>query len=236
MDLESELRAAMASHVSGVEAPSSLAVSVRQRHRRRVARIRVGVAAAAVGVGVAALWPAYHGISATPAGSSQRVATPSPSVSLSAASRVPGAPAPSSVPRSTAPSPTHGGSSPRPTRPSAVVSSSLGVSWVSYLPSWLSSSGPCGKTRFAGLPSTKCRWTGGTDWLMVQVVKAPTLVRAEQLGVPSLTLSYVTVHAQRAISTDGRLAWIERPGVGVVITSSSSLNAQLPKVADGIHP
>ncbi len=236
MDLESELRAAMASHVSGVEASSSLVSSVRQRHRRRRTRIRAGVSALAVVVAASALWPTYHGIRATPA-SNKGTMTP-PAAPSTAAPVLPGSPRiPSGHPASPTPGRTPSSATVGPHQtalPAPGASSLPGVSWVSYVPAWLQQVGSCTKTQFGGLPTTRCRWTGGGDWLVVQVVKAPTLLRPEQLGVPGFPST--TVHRQRAISTSGRLAWIERPGVGVLITSDPSLDPQLPKIADGIHP
>jgi len=232
MDLEAELRAAMAAHVSDVDAPAELAAAVRARHRRRTARIRATVATAVVMAAGMAGWPAYHAVHATPAGSGHPLLTASPSAGPVPSGRSHGATSmpvppgrPRTSPRSSSAVPSH---STGPTRP--------GVSWVTYIPGRLKPAGACHSTRVTGFPATICEWTGASDWLKIQVVRSPALLRAEQLGLGALTSRPTTVHGQPALATPGHLAWIERPGVGILVSSDLPLDPQLPKIADGIHP
>jgi hypothetical protein len=75
----------------------------------------------------------------------------------------------------------------------------------------------------------------------VDVIRAPSLKRPEELGTPSALARHTTVHGHQALSTqnpDGgdRIVWIDRPGVGVIVVVSRSLNDQLARIAGGIRP
>ncbi|TDD72797.1 hypothetical protein, partial [Actinomadura rubrisoli] len=76
MDLESELRRAMAEQVAEATAPPSLVADVKRRHRRRATRIRATVGAAAASVVALALVPTYQSFRATPAGAPETTASP----------------------------------------------------------------------------------------------------------------------------------------------------------------
>lgn len=71
MDLESELRKAMAEQVAGATASPSLVADVKRRHRRRRARVHAAAGVAAASVAALALVPTYQSFRATPAGSTE---------------------------------------------------------------------------------------------------------------------------------------------------------------------
>jgi hypothetical protein len=241
MDLESELRQAMAEHVELVSAPGSLAAAVRRRHRRRVTRIRVTVTVAAVTATVAAVVPAYQASRAMPVG------TPS--------SRAGVGPANASV----TPMPTFGGGSrypsATPSNPGATSGTLTGtapsrgrapgargpVPWVTYLPPGLTQAGPCVMSRAVGRSTTICHWAGG-DGALVEI----HLIDDAALAVPTDLVSAAPVetgrvHGRPAIVTDqpgagGQVTWIERPGLGVSVTVSAPLRNRLLRIADGVRP
>src|SRR3954469_16236923 len=96
MDLENELRQAMAEHVTEVSAPRSLAADAKRRHHRTVRRrgaFTVGAAALVVGV---AMVPAYQSFRPQTVGNNGRsgakhgartTVTPSPTSSAPATPR-----------------------------------------------------------------------------------------------------------------------------------------------------
>lgn len=247
MDLERELRLAMAEHLEGASAPEALATAVSHRHHRRVVRRRMTVAVIAAGVAVAVAAPTYHAVRATPVGgdrtlsarkqagpSSVPVQPPAPRATQTVSSPAGAV----GVPTPAATEAPHGGHQTQPSgRPEFSPNPS---SWVTYLPPGLKSAGPCLLDRAAGRQSTTCRWTSGADWFKVNVIRAPTLTRPDELGAPSALAQHTTVHGHQALSTlgpdgTGRLVWIERSGVGVIVQVSRSLNDQLGRIAGGIR-
>ncbi|MCW2913186.1 MAG: hypothetical protein JWN52_1254 [Actinomycetia bacterium] len=247
MDLERELRLAMAERVDGASAPEALVTAVRHRHHRRVVRRRVAVAAIAAGVAVAVVAPGYQSVRSTPTGV-DRTLPAHPQVSPSPARVQP------SVPRATQTVPSPGGvvgappsaptgASPggRQTQPSSHSGLPPNLSWVTYLPAGLKSAGPCLLERAGGRQNTTCQWTGGADWFKVDVIRGPALARVEELGPPSVTARHTTVHGHPALNTESpdgsaRIVWIERSGVGVIVVVSRSLKGQLARIAGGIRP
>jgi hypothetical protein len=248
MDLERELRLAMAEHVDGASAPETLATAVRHRHQRRVVRRRVAVAVIAAGVAVAVAAPTFHAVRATPAGGAQTlpgqrqagpsvpVWTPEPEVTQS----VPTPGGTVSVPTPVATNAPSGGGQSRQPSGHPELSPNLS-SWVTYLPPGLKAAGPCLLDRTGGRQNTSCRWTGGADWFRVDVVRSPALTKAEELGPPSALAQHTTVHGHPALSTDSpdgsaRMVWIERSGLGVIVTVSRNLHDELARIAGGIRP
>ncbi|GLW65958.1 hypothetical protein Arub01_42020 [Actinomadura rubrobrunea] len=250
MDLESELRAAMAEHTAGTTAPPSLAAAVRRRHRRRVVRIRVTVGTAAAAAAAAfVVTPAYHsmtrvdsaGVHTTPAGSP---ASPDRSASPPA----PGLPA--SPPSGDRPG---AGSSKRPAaRPTGPAMKGDGpdggparirrVGWVTYLPPGLAAEQPCVEHDERGGRTTTCRWSGPPGWVEIRVVRGTGLSGPEDLyrGDPAVP-QYTSVRGVRAAVTDrpdsGRqVAWMARPGVGAVVAAGGgSVRDQLMRIAEGVR-
>ncbi|MGI8329709.1 hypothetical protein ACRYCC_07065 [Actinomadura scrupuli] len=246
MDLERELRLAMAEHLDGAKAPEELATAVSRRHHRRVVRIRTTVAVVAAGAAVAVAAPTYHAVKATPAGGERRLPThrpagPSPERARPPAAGVtPAAPSPTGPAGVPAPAATGGPQGGHQPKPSGRPELSSPSSWVTYLPPGLKPAGPCLPGGTAGRPSTTCRWSHGTDWFTVDVVRAPSLTRPEELGVASALARHTTVHGHQALSVrspdgGGRTVWIERPGVGVVVVVSRALNDRLPRIAGGVR-
>lgn len=243
MDLENELRLAMAEHVADATVGGSLATAVRERHRRRVARRRVALVTAAVGLLATAMAPAYQALRATPAGD-HRPLPPSPGgtavphapVQVQPTSPGTARPAPSAGPSGTSQTPVPSATAPAAKRPSPPP----GLSWIGYLPSGLKAVGACVQQSAGVRRTTVCRWNG-SGTLEVDVIRAPGLVRAEQLGALPVIPRYVTVHGNRAIylvRPDGgsQLVWIDRPGVGVIMIAGPSLSDQLTRIAAGIRP
>jgi hypothetical protein len=246
MDLERELRLAMAEHLDGAKAPEELATAVSRRHHRRVVRIRTTVAVIAAGAAVAVAAPTYHAVRATPAGGERPLPTHRPAGPSPEQARPP---APGVTP--TAPSPAGSAGVPTPaataapqgghqTRPSGGLELANPSSWLTYLPPGLKPAGPCLPGATAGRQSTTCRWTHGPDWFTVDVVRAPSLTRPEELGVPSGLARHTIVHGHQALSVrspdgGGRMVWIEKPGMGVVVVVSRSLNDRMARIAGGVR-
>ncbi|WP_433329438.1 hypothetical protein [Spirillospora sp. CA-294931] len=248
MDLESELRKAMAEQVAESSAPSSLAADVRHRHRRRVTRIRVTVATAAAAVAVVALMPAYQSFRAEPVGAPAKTGTPSARPStLVVPSNTPASGHPGPAP---SPGRSEAGSSGKPSAPPSGGPKDHGPSglprllpdlpeWVTYIPAGLKPDGRCVSGGDAQRRTTTCRWRGAPGWAEIKLVKGP---RAHEgmSAVPGLP-SRTTVHGIPATTGGGpgsshRVAWPARPGVGVVVTVGGGLAGdQLMRIAEGVR-
>ncbi|GAA2605951.1 hypothetical protein SMC26_32655 [Actinomadura fulvescens] len=249
MDLESELRKAMAEHTAEASAPASLAARVRHRHRRRVARIRTTVGVAAVAVVAIAAVPSYRSLDAGPVSASR-----TPTSTGTAAALPPGqdrtpAPGPSRTPRSTDGPGT--GSTRQPTVPGTTPSGSGGPipgggasklpAWVTYMPSGLSAAGPCATHRSGQRSTTTCRWQGSSGSVEVRLVRGMGFAGPESLAAFPTVPTPTTVRGRRAIMTDrpdtGRqIAWLDRPGVGVLVVVGGAARAQLLRIAEGVRP
>jgi hypothetical protein len=247
MDLERELRLAMAERVDGASAPEALATAVRHRHHRRVVRRRVAIATIAAGVAVAVVAPGYQAVRSSPAGVNRtlpahRQVGPSPVGVRPPVPRVTQTePAPGGAVGAPTPAPTEVPPGGHQTQPSGHSGLPTNLLWVTYLPPGLKSVGPCLLKPTGVRQNTTCRWVGGADWFTVDVIRAPAPARVEELGPPSVAARYTTVHGHQALSTaspdgGGRVVWIERPGVGVIVVVSRSLNDQLARIAGGIRP
>ncbi|MFA1549204.1 hypothetical protein [Actinomadura chokoriensis] len=251
MDLESELRQAMAEQVAGTSASPSLVTDVRRRHRRRAARIRTAAGVAAASVAALALVPAYQSFRATPAGNSE-TARPTGPVSASRPperSPAPGLPvSPSSKGRpgagaSSKPEahPSSGGVTEPDSPPGAGGALGGLPRWITYIPDGLTATGPCTVTGDGGRKTTTCAWHGTTGWVEIALVKGGGLTGPRDLmkapGIPGQT----SVRGMPALTGDRsdsarEVSWLPRPGVGVTVTASGSAKNQLMRIAEGVRP
>ncbi|GAA2135545.1 hypothetical protein [Actinomadura napierensis] len=251
MDLESELRKAMAEQVAGTTAPPSLVADVRRRHRRRTNRVRATVGVAAASVAALALVPTYQSFRATPAGdSSTSRPTGGPSIleqpgrrpapGLPASPSPEGRPEAGTTPKPSAPAPSGGpggGGDARPGAPGATVRL---PHWMAYLPGGLTATGPCAVTGDAKRRTTTCKWRGTAGWVQVALVKGSGLGLTDLApvgGVPGRT----TVRGTPALTADRpgsarQISWIAKPGTGVTVTAGGTAKDQLMRIAEGVHP
>ena len=239
MDVENELRQAMAEHVSDVSASASLARDVRRGHRRTVRFRALGVAVAAAAVAFAAGMPAYQAFRPEPVGASGvapgggRPGGPAlsargpvwPTATPSANSLTQIAPRPSTV--QTSPDRGSGGAG-------QVVRRLL-----TYLPAGLRQSGSCETARGGGRETTYCRWSGSSGLVELRLIRGSGFGSPSDLGFPPAVPVDVRVHGRPAIRGAGdagsQVSWIERPGLGVWIGVSPALNDQLMRIAEGVR-
>jgi hypothetical protein len=239
MDLEHELREAMAEHVAGVSAPDKLAANARRRHHRTVRVRALAVSAAAAAVVLAAGMPAYQAFRPEPVGAPARTPgsapaggpgiTSQPSVH---ATRLPAKPRSTPPePRDTAPAP---GRSPRGTGGHA------GPSFLTYLPEGLRQTGRCKTARSGGRKTTACRWSGSGGVIELELVRGSSLGGPADIATMPSIANPVRVHDQPALRGDwvpagSQVAWIERPDVGVWLGVSASLSDRLMRIAEGVR-
>ncbi|NKZ02564.1 hypothetical protein [Actinomadura latina] len=250
MDLESELRKAMAERVAGTSASPSLVTDVKRRHRRRRARMHAAAGVAAASVAALALVPTYQSFRAAPAGSSE-TARPTATVPASRPPERPPAPGlPASPPSkgrpeagaspNPEPHPSSGaGTEPRKPGADGVVGRLPG--WITYIPGGLTATGPCRAARDADRETTTCAWRGTAGWVEIALVKGSgfsgpgDLIRTP--GVPGRT----SVRGMPALTGDRadsarQISWLARPGVGVTVTAQGSAKDQLMRIAEGVRP
>jgi hypothetical protein len=249
MDLESELRKAMAEQVAGATASQSLVTDVKRRHRRRKARVHAAAGVAAASVAALALVPTYQSFRATPAGDTE---TTRPSNTVSAlrlperppASGLPESPSPqgrseagaSQKPEARGPS----GDGQAPPKPGAGGVAGALPKWITYLPDGLAATGPCAVSGDADRTTTTCAWRGSGGWVEIALVKGgltgpQDLMRAP--GIPGRT----SVHGMPALTGDRpdssrQISWLARHGVGVTVTASGSAKDRLMRIAEGVRP
>ena len=250
MDLESELRKAMAERVAGTSASPSLVADVKRRHRRRKARLHAAAGAAAASVAALALVPAYQSFRATPVGNS---ATARPTASVPASrppERPPAAGLPASPPskgRPGAGAPSEpaahpsSGAGTEPSGPGAAGAAGALPDWITYIPGGLTATGPCRVARDAGRETTTCAWRGDTGWVEIALVKGGGLTGPRDLmrtpGVPGHT----SVRGIPALTGDRpdsarQISWLARPGVGVTVTAKGSAKDRIMRIAEGVRP
>ncbi|GAA4234030.1 hypothetical protein GCM10022254_37930 [Actinomadura meridiana] len=250
MDLESELRKAMAEQVAEASASPSLVADVKRRHRRRRTRLHATAGAVAASVAALALVPAYQSFRATPAGNSETT-RPSNTVSVLQQPERPPAPGLSRPPSakghpgagaSTRPGarPSSGESGTGPHRPGGGALDDL-PRWISYLPSGLVVSSPCASAGDAKRETTTCKWRGGVGWVEIVLVRSGGLSGPQDLvksaGIPNRT----TVRGMPALTVDRpdsarQISWLARPGVGVTVSAGGSVKGQLMRIAEGVRP
>lgn len=250
MDLESELRRAMAEQVAGATASPSLVADVKRRHRRRRARMHAAAGVAAASVAALALVPTYQSFRAAPAGNSV-TARPTTAVPASRPPERPPAPGlpvspPSAGGPGTGASPkpeahASSGGATQPQRPG--VGDAVGglPKWITYIPDGLAAAAPCAVTRDAGRETTTCTWRGNTGWVEIALIKGSKLTGPGDLlrtpGVPDRT----SVHGMPALTVDRpdsarQISWLARPGVGVTVTAAGSAEQRLMRIAEGVRP
>ncbi|QKW39357.1 hypothetical protein HUT06_39405 [Actinomadura sp. NAK00032] len=252
MDLESELRKAMAEQVAGAAASPSLAADVKRRHRRRKARVHAAAGVAAASVAALALVPTYQSFRATPAGSTE-TARPTGTASASRPpERPPASGLPSSPPSKGRP---EAGASPKPeAHPSsggggATAPHKPGVGgvvdelpdWITYIPDGLAAAGPCAVDGGTGRKTTTCAWRGESGSVEIALVTGSGLTGPHDLvrtpGVPGRT----SVRGMPALVGDGpgaarQISWMARPGVGVTVTAKGTAKDRLMRIAEGVRP
>ncbi|GAA4621290.1 hypothetical protein GCM10023196_008600 [Actinoallomurus vinaceus] len=244
MDLENELRQAMAEHVTGVSASGTLAHDAKRRHQRTVRR-RATIAVAAAGVVVAiAVIPTYQAINP------QTVSNPGPegghkkSGGGMTATQVTPSPSASSKTKSASPSASAsapGHSSARPSRhPSSgshVDVPGAAKALLGYLPVGIDPTESCDGTKTGGRRITTCRWTGPAGWIEVRLVRDATLRKPADMGFAPPTAEHAEVHGHTALRTAGfgQVMWIERSGLGVYVGVSPTLGTQLMHIAEGVR-
>jgi hypothetical protein len=248
MDLENELRRAMAEHTADASAPDSLADDVRHRYRRRVTRIRTTVGAVAALAVLTAVAPTtYHSFRADPVSATRTPTAAAPSATGSDGPARPPAPGESRSPR-TSENPGAGASqhaTPRTTSGAGHGSSTPGTSpiplpgWVTYLPSGLDAAArqPCAEQG----GTTTCRWSGSAGTVEIRVVRSAGMTGPEAFGSLPAVPKPVTVRGRRAFMSEQpgatrQIAWIDRPGVGVVVSAAGSARDQLLRIAEGVRP
>jgi hypothetical protein len=238
MDLENELRQAMAEHVTEVSAPRSLAAEAKRRHHRTVRR-RTAIAAGAAGlvvVGVAMV-PAYQSFRPQTVGDNgkgggglggQATGTPPP------------VPTATPQPHSGKPGSGSKGShhSPKPRHPSAQVPG-LGTvkSLLGYIPAGISPDKTCHTDHTGTKETTSCRWSGSGGWVEVRLVRDKGLKSPSDLGLAPPMAQDFQVHGHPALLSQlpSQVMWIERPGLGVWVGVSPSLSGSLSRVANGVN-
>jgi hypothetical protein len=238
MDLENELRQAMAEHVADVSASESLAAEARRGHHKtvRVRALTITTVAAAV-LAIAAM-PTYQAFRPEPVGVSGRAPTGTPTPAPSAPRPVQATATPSAPDRATTPA-TRPGTVDPPTAPSSRGGRS-GHSPLTYLPSGLRRLDPCATTKVADRKVTSCRWTGSSGLIEIKLIRGPSFAGPSDIGsFPPMSIP-ARVHDRPAIRgewPDGgsQVAWVERPGLGVWVGVGRSLNDQLMRIAEGVR-
>jgi hypothetical protein len=240
MDLENELRQAMAEHVTEMSAPRTLAADAKRRHHRTVRR-RTAFAVGAAGVVAAiAMIPAYQSIRPQTVGADgpggQKHRQPP-------AGALPVSPAPTTPSRSSSPSAGSNGShssgkskhsaSPQGSG-SAAVKALLG-----YLPPGIDPAKTCQTARAGAKETTTCRWTGSGGWVEVRLVRDSGLNAPSDLGLAPAVSKQVRLHDHSALRSVGptitsQVMWIQRHGLGVWVGVSPSLDNSLIRIAESV--
>ncbi|GAA0332736.1 hypothetical protein NE235_29905 [Actinoallomurus spadix] len=248
MELEDELRQAMAEHVTGVSAPRTLAHEARRRHQRTVRR-RATIAVAAAGVVVAiAVIPTYQAVRPQPVSApgpegrhtggggatTSGSAAPSPSTAHGGGSTAPSASPSARTHAETRPSRHPGAGGSHGTVPDAVKA------LPSYLPEGIDPHDTCHTGATGARRTTTCRWTGPVGWIEVRLVRDATLKEPGDMGFTPPSAQHAKVHGHAALratagATFGQVTWIERSGLGVWVGVSPTLGARLMKIAEGVR-
>lgn len=236
MDLENELRQAMAEHVTEVAAPRTLAVTAKRRHQRTVRRrtaIVVGAAGLVV-VGVAMV-PAYQSFHPQTVGADgQR--------GKGHTGRPAGTPPVAPPPVTPTLNPHKGSVSSSPShvvKPRHPSPHGLGLDTVKallgYLPAGI---GPNKTCHTDAKDTTTCRWSGSGGWVEVRLVHDRGLKSPTDLGLAPPMAKEIKIHDHPALLSQlpaDQVMWIERPGLGVWVGVSPSLGGSLSRVADGVN-
>ncbi|WP_433474727.1 hypothetical protein ACQPZP_39455 [Spirillospora sp. CA-142024] len=249
MDLESELRKAMAEQVAEASASPSLVNDVKRRHRRRKSRIHAAAGVAAASVAALALVPTYQSLRATPAGNSEttrptnsvsafRSPERPPALGLPASPSSKGRPGADASPKPPANPP---GDGREPHKPGLGGAVGRLPSWITYLPEGLAATGPCKVSRGTERETTTCVWRGDGGWVEIALVKSGGLTGPQDLvkapGVPG----HANVRGMPALTADRpgparQISWMARPGVGVTVTAAGAAKDRLMTIAEGVRP
>lgn len=243
MDLENELRQAMAEQVTGMSAPRTLAHDARRRHQRTVRR-RATVAVAAAGIVVAvAMVPTYQAIRPQPVGAPgpggrQSGGGPRAGADATAQPAAPAGRSPSPTPKATGDT-THTAVPPA-RHPGGAHSAVAGIarSLLGYLPPGIHPDGKCGTQDSGHRKTTVCRWTGPAGWIEVRLVHDGTLVSPADMGLAPAVPKHTDVNGHTALRGDvplSQIMWIERTGLGVWVGVSPGLGGSLARVAADVH-
>jgi len=220
MDLENELRQAMAEHVADVSAPESLAAEARRGHHRTVRVRALTITAAAAAVAAIAALPAYQAFRPEPVGAPGRAPSGAPARGLA-----PSAPKPVEAPAtpSTTARSTSVAAPPDTAQPPSAPHSRSGVrghSLLTYLPSGLRRITPCVTTTAPDRKTTSCQWVGADGLIEVKLIRGPSFGGPSDVGyMPPMPVP-ARVHDRPAIRGEwpdvgSQVSWVERPGVGV---------------------
>jgi hypothetical protein len=241
MDLENELRQAMAEHVTEMSAPRTLASEAKRRHHRTVRR-RASFAIGAAGVIAAiSMIPAYQSIHSQTVGAD---GSGGKKQGQQATNSLPATPSPTMGDRSGSPSngPRGSRSPARPKHSSGLQGPDLGIAktLLGYLPQGLTPGNPCGTEQSGSKKTTSCRWNGTGGWVEVHLIHSSGLKSVSDLGPVSPLAKHVTVHGHPALRSDGpaipsEVMWIEHKGLGVWVSVSPSLSGSLTHIADGVN-
>ncbi len=241
MDLENELRQAMAEGVIGMSAPETLAHDARRRHQRTVRRrTAVVMTAAGLMVAVAAI-PAYQSFRPQTVGQNgaedrhknHHPAVAAPSITPPSASHSP-------APTGGKPG-SHAPKNPSHHPPGAHVPGSKAIKAVlGYLPPGINPAKTCQTQKDGSRETATCRWTGGSKWIEVRVVHDSALSVPGDLGLAPAVVRQVRIHGHPALRGDGpaiisQLMWIEHGGLGVWVGVSFDLTGDLTRIADSLH-
>lgn len=239
MDLENELRQAMAEHVTEVSVSRTLAADAKRRHHRTVRR-RTAIVAGAAGlvvVGVAMV-PAYQSFRPQTVGadgkkggghSGQTTATPPSVPNLT--------PRPhSGAPSSGAPGSHH---STKPKHSPDLQLPDLGTikSVLGYIPAGIGPGRTCHTDHAGTKQTTSCRWSGSGGWVEVRLVRSGGLKSPSDLGLAPPVVEKLKIHGHPALLSQlpSQVMWIERPGLGVWVGVSPSLSGSLSRVAESVN-
>ncbi|MFI0405372.1 hypothetical protein [Actinomadura sp. 3N508] len=247
MDLENELRKAMAEQVAGASASPSLVADVRRRHRRRKTRIHAAAGAVAASVAALALVPTYQSFRATPAGNSE---TTRPTSSVSAFQQperppAPGQSRPPSAKERPGAGPTRHPEGHPPGVPGGPRKPGIGglpavPSWVTYLPDGLTAAAPCATTGTAKRKTTTCKWHGDAGWVEIVLVKGALAGPQELMkstGLPGRTSVRGTPALTGDLPGSGRqISWLAGPNLGVTVSAAGPVSGQLMRIAEGVRP
>lgn len=243
MDLENELRQAMAEHVSEMSAPRALAAEAKRRHHRTVRRrTAFVVGAAGVVVGVAMI-PTYQSFRPQTVGADGRAARQHGShASGSRSASEPPAPTATARPDETVTGLRSSQPSARPRHSSTAHAPIVGSagSLLGYLPPGIDPDKTCQTSDLNARQTTTCRWSGSGGWVEVKLVRDGGLQSPADLGLAPPTAIPSQVHGHPALRGGGptipsQIMWVERRGVGVWVSVSSSLRSSLTRVAEGVN-
>jgi hypothetical protein len=242
MDLENELRQAMADHVTEMSAPRTLAADAKRRHHRTVRR-RAAFAVGAAGVVAAvAMIPAYQSFRPEtvgadgPGGQQHRQQTTG--TGTRSASSAPTTPSVLSSP-SAGSNGAHSSGTPKPSADVRSSASSTAKALLGYLPPGIDPAKTCQTAHTGSKETTTCRWTGSGGWVEVRLVRDSGLKVPSDLGLAPPTSKRIHLGGRSALRSVGpaitsQVMWIQRHGLGVWVGVSPSLNSSLIRVAESV--